>query len=77
MYVPNYNFTITNMYTSYTVNETSNTAAVVIGFLNTSYTVGESDRVANIQIGVIEGSLQRPVAVRFSTSAISAAGKLL
>ena len=38
--------------------------------------MGESDGVANIQIGVIEGSLQRPVAVRFSTSADSATGKL-
>ena len=46
----------------------------MIGFLNTSYTVGESDGVANIQIGVIRGSLQRPVTVEFSTSAISAGG---
>ena len=48
----------------------------MIGFLNTSYTVGESDGQANIQIGVIRGSLQRPVAVQFSTNAVSAAGKL-
>ena len=51
-------------------------AAIVIGFLNTSYTVGESDGVANIQIGVIQGSLERSVAVRFSTNDISAASKL-
>ena len=50
--------------------------AVVIGFLNTSYTVDESDGVANIQFGVIQGSLDRPVVVQFSTNAISAAGKL-
>ena len=52
-------------------------AAVVIGFLNTSYTVNENDGVADIQIGVIRGSLERPVAVRFSTNADSASGKLL
>ena len=51
-------------------------AAVVIGFLNTSYTVNENDGVADIQIGVIRGSLERAVAVRFSTSADSASGKL-
>ena len=50
-------------------------AAVVIGFLNTSYTVNENDGVANIQIGVIQGSLERSVAVRFSTNADSASGK--
>ena len=38
--------------------------------------MGESDGVADIQIGVIEGSLRRPVAVQFSTSADSATGKL-
>ena len=54
----------------------TNCAVVVIGFLNTSYTVGESDGAANIQIGVLsEGSLERPVVVRFSTTAISAYGK--
>ena len=51
-------------------------AAVVIGFLNTSYTVNENDGAANIQIGVIQGSLERSVVVRFSTSADSASGKL-
>ena len=51
-------------------------AAVVIGFLNTSYTVNENDGMADIQIGVIRGSLERPVAVRFSTNANSASGKL-
>ena len=51
-------------------------AAVVIGFLNTSYTVNENDGAADIQIGVIRGSLERPVAVRFSTNADSASGKL-
>ena len=49
---------------------------IVIGFFNTSYTVYESDGVANIQIGVIQGSLERPLVVQFSTSAISAAGEL-
>ena len=52
-----------------------NCAAIVIGFLNTSYTVSENDGEANIQIGVIQGSLERPVVVRFSTNAISASGK--
>ena len=53
-----------------------NCAAVVIGFLNTSYTVGECDGIANIQIGVIQGTLDGPVVVQFSTNAASAAGKL-
>ena len=48
---------------------------VVIGFLNTSYTVGESNGQVNIQIGVINNSLQRPVVIKFSTNAVSAAGK--
>ena len=53
-----------------------NHAAVVIGSLNTSYTEDESDFVANTQIGVIQGTLDRPVVVQFSTNDISAAGKL-
>ena len=49
----------------------------MIGFLNTSYTVGESDGLVNVQIGVINGSLQRPVVVQFSTNAVSAASKFI
>ena len=38
----------------------------MIGFLDTSYTVGKNDKQVNIKIGVIDGSLQRPVAVELS-----------
>lgn len=49
-------------------------AEAVIGFRDTSYTVREGHDQVNVPIGVIQGSLQRPVVVNFTTVTDSALG---
>ena len=53
-----------------------NSIAVTIGFTTTDYSVGESDGHVSINVSVVKGSLQKEVIVLFSTSNLTAAGKI-
>ena len=53
----------------------TNHTDVTIGFINPPYSVFENESLV-IQVGVLEGSLQREVVVSFSSSDLTAIGKI-